>query len=67
MGEHSTANRVEAIGQPLYNQVVLILVERMSINMSVVTLAYRAQCKIKTRFFRLYVMFVFLSALCQLI
>lgn len=45
MGEWSTANRVEAIGQSLHNQPVLTLAERTSINMFVLTLAYRAEIR----------------------
>lgn len=50
MGERSTANRVETIGQSLHNQTVLTLVERMSINMFVLTLAYRAPTSVEIRF-----------------
>lgn len=50
VGLWSTANRVEAIGQSLRNQMVLTLLERMSINMFVLTLAYRAQSSIEIRF-----------------
>lgn len=45
VGEWSTANRVEAIGQSLHNQPVLTLAERMSINMFVLTLAYRVEIR----------------------
>lgn len=50
VGLWSTANRVEAFGQSLRNQMVLTLLERMSINMFVLTLAYRAQSSIEIRF-----------------
>ncbi len=63
------ANRVEAIGQSLHNQMVLTLVERMSIDMFVLTPAYRAQSSIEIRFSSLkdHVSYlcVGLSALCQ--
>lgn len=69
MGEWSTANRVEAIGQSLHNQMVLTSVERMSIGMFVLTLAYRAQSSIEIRFSSLkdYMscLYVYMSALCQ--
>lgn len=41
MGEPSSANRLETIAQALHNQMVLTLVERMSIDMFVLTLVYR--------------------------
>ena len=50
VGLWSTANRVGAIGRSLRNQMVLTLLERMSINMFVLTLAYRAQSSIEIRF-----------------
>lgn len=69
MGEWSTANRVEAIGQSLHNQAVLTWVERMSINMFVLTLAYRAQTSMEIRFSSVedFVssLFLYPSALCQ--
>lgn len=62
VGKWSMANRVGAIGQSLHNQIVLTLVERMSIDMFVLTPTHRAQSSIEIRFSslkRLSVMFIY--------
>lgn len=43
------ANRVEVIGQSLHNQMVLTWIGRTSIDMFLLTLAYRATFSVKIR------------------
>ena len=67
VGEWSTANRGEAIGRSLHNQMVLTLVERMSIDMFVLTLAQSSvEIRFSSRRDRVSCLYVYPSALCGL-
>lgn len=63
-GSGAPCNRVEVIGQSLYNQVVLTLLARMSIDKFVLTLAYRARSLVEVRFSCVNSCHVYIS-LCQ--